>query len=102
MSVRVNSANTDHLQNVLPAHIKSAPHYSSQIMGLLSCDKLLMDYLAKLTVSCRGGGRDQFRRRITAHFGSHQVDLCAAAGVGANLCMLVEVQFPRVHDLPEK
>lgn len=57
---------------------------------------------AELTISCRGGGRNQFRRRITAHFGSHQVDLCAAAGVGADLCMLVEVQFPRVHDLPVK
>lgn len=57
---------------------------------------------AELTISWRGGGRNQFSRRITAHFGSHQVDLCAAAGVGADLCMLVEVQFTRVHDLPVK
>lgn len=48
-----------------------------------------------LTICGRGGGRNQFSRLVAAdgHFGSHQVDLSAAAGVGADLCVLVEVQF---------
>ena len=59
---------------------------------------------AELTVSWGGGGRNQVGRLIVAdgHFSSHQVDLGAAAGVGAHLRVLIEVQLTWVHDFPVK
>lgn len=48
----------------------------------------------------RRRGRNELVRRVTAHFCSHQVDLCTAAGVRTDLRMLVEVKFSWVHDLP--
>lgn len=54
------------------------------------------------TVGCGGREWDVLGRRGAAqgHTGSREVDLGAAAGVGANLVMLVEVQLSGVHDLP--
>lgn len=51
----------------------------------------------------RGGCEREVLGRCGAtqgHAGSREVDLGAAAGVGADLVVLVEVQLPRVHDLP--
>lgn len=56
------------------------------------------------TVGRGGGEREVLRGRgaTQGYAGAREVDLGAAAGVGADLVVLVEVQLPGVHDLPAR
>lgn len=71
--------------------------------GHHSCNDL-QDWQPVPTISCSWCEWDVLCgcRAAQGHTGPRKVNLSAATGIRADLVMLVEVELPRVHDLPVK